>query len=79
MVLLIDCDCGEPVITCDHSMLPQHNESLISIVHVATKHNFMLQTLTRHQDRMFVFFVLFFTNPPIVQIHQMTLLMYIWQ
>ncbi len=41
MVLLTDC--GEPVITCDHSMLPQqHNISTISTVHVAAKHNFLL-------------------------------------
>lgn len=73
MVLLIDCDCGEPVITCDHSMLPQHNESLISTVHVATKHNFMLRRLTWHQEQMLLFF--YKSSNSIVQIYQMTLLM----
>lgn len=43
--------CCEPVITCDQSMLPQH-DSNICTVHVATKHNFMLQNVTWNEDRM---------------------------
>lgn len=44
--------CGGPVITSDHSMLPQHNDCAISTVHVASKYNFMLQTLTWNMDQM---------------------------